>query len=72
MARILTVKQNIFERDAMPEDYVFVPKGDVYITRHCRTDTKTSNRIVYLVYVSKPKSAPSKIAPSKITRSPRC
>lgn len=63
MVRILTVKQNIFERAAMPEDYVFVPKGDVYITRHCRTDTKTSNRVVYLVYVSEPKPAMNKIAP---------
>ncbi|KAJ5991742.1 hypothetical protein N7451_007466 [Penicillium sp. IBT 35674x] len=44
------LEENIFERSAMPEDYVFVPKGDVYITRHCRTDTKASSRIVYLVY----------------------
>ncbi|KAJ5648862.1 uncharacterized protein N7484_002585 [Penicillium longicatenatum] len=44
------LEENIFERAAMPEDYVFVPKGNVYITRHCRTDTKTSNRVVYLVY----------------------
>ncbi|KAJ5912303.1 hypothetical protein N7504_001186 [Penicillium tannophilum] len=44
------LEENIFERAAMPEGYVFVPKGDVYITRHCRTDTKTSNRVVYLVY----------------------
>ncbi|KAJ5712101.1 hypothetical protein N7488_006257 [Penicillium malachiteum] len=34
----------------MPENYVFVPKGNVYITRHCRTITKESNRVVYLVY----------------------
>ncbi|KAJ6111234.1 hypothetical protein N7486_003469 [Penicillium sp. IBT 16267x] len=44
------LEENIFERAAMPDDYVFVPKGDVYITRNCRTDTKTSNRVVYLVY----------------------
>ncbi|KAJ5925810.1 hypothetical protein N7454_007320 [Penicillium verhagenii] len=43
-------KYNIFEREAIPEGYVFVPKGDVYITRHCRSDTKTSDQIVYLVY----------------------
>lgn len=59
----LTVTQNIFERAAMPEGYVFVPKGDVYITRHCRTDTKTSNRVVYLVYVSHSKSTTNTIAP---------
>ncbi|KAJ5642449.1 hypothetical protein N7490_006449 [Penicillium lividum] len=44
------LEENIFEREPMPDDYVFVARGDVYITRHCRADTKTSNRIVYLVY----------------------
>ncbi|KKA19796.1 hypothetical protein T310_6221 [Rasamsonia emersonii CBS 393.64] len=28
------------EADPMPEDYVFVPKGDVYITRYCKSHTK--------------------------------
>jgi hypothetical protein len=36
----------------MPDGYVLVPKGDVYITRHCRSKTKESERIVYVVYVS--------------------
>ncbi|KAJ5704256.1 hypothetical protein N7493_011394 [Penicillium malachiteum] len=44
------LEKNIFERVPMPENYVFVPKGNVYITRHCRTITKESNRVVYLVY----------------------
>ncbi|KAJ5725058.1 uncharacterized protein N7483_006415 [Penicillium malachiteum] len=46
------LEKNVFERVPMPENYVFVPKGNVYITRHCRTNTKESNRIVYVVYVS--------------------
>ena len=36
----------------MPENYVFVPKGDVYVTRHCRSDTKESSQVVFAVYVS--------------------
>ncbi|KAJ5746894.1 uncharacterized protein N7511_008590 [Penicillium nucicola] len=44
------LEQNILERVPMPEGYLFVPKGDVYITRHCRSKTKESNQIVYLVY----------------------
>ncbi|OQD82227.1 hypothetical protein PENANT_c022G00699 [Penicillium antarcticum] len=44
------LEQNIVERVPMPEEYIFVPKGDVYITRHCRSKTKESNQIVYLVY----------------------
>ncbi|KAJ6031669.1 hypothetical protein N7540_002401 [Penicillium herquei] len=44
------LEKNIFERVPMPENYVFVPKGNVYITRHCRTITKESNRVVYLIY----------------------
>ncbi|KAJ5226480.1 hypothetical protein N7468_007705 [Penicillium chermesinum] len=30
--------------------YVFVPKGDVYITRHCRRKTKESNQVIYSVW----------------------
>jgi hypothetical protein len=35
----------------LPADYVFVPRGDVYITRNCRSKTKESQRLVYKVYV---------------------
>ena len=36
----------------MPESYVFVPKGDIYITRHCRAKAKKARQVVYAVYVS--------------------
>jgi hypothetical protein len=36
----------------MPDNYVFVPKGDSYITLHCRRKTKDSHQAVYVVYVS--------------------
>lgn len=45
-------EQNCFEREPLPSGYVFVPKGDVYVTRHCRNKTKETGRVVYLVYVS--------------------
>lgn len=53
--------QNIVERVPMPEGYIFVPKGDVYITRHCRSKTKESNQIVYLVYVRTTNQSPKTI-----------
>lgn len=37
----------------MPEGYVFVPKGDVYITRFCKSHTKDRGSTVYIVYVSR-------------------
>ncbi|KAJ5088479.1 hypothetical protein N7456_012095 [Penicillium angulare] len=47
------LEENIFEREPMPEGYVFVPKGSVYITRHCRSNTKESKKVVFVVYVSR-------------------
>lgn len=45
-------EQNCFEREPLPSGYVFVPKGDVYVTRHCRSKTREAGKVVYLVYVS--------------------
>lgn len=47
----LCALQNCLEREPLPAGYVFVPKGDVYITRHCRSETKDSQQMVYVVYV---------------------
>ncbi|KAL2038987.1 hypothetical protein N7G274_008327 [Stereocaulon virgatum] len=33
-----------------PSGYRFVPKGDVYITRHCRDLTSSAGQTVYVVY----------------------
>ncbi|KAJ5382148.1 hypothetical protein N7517_000059 [Penicillium concentricum] len=44
------LEKNIVEKVPMPDGYALVPKGDVYITRHCRSKTKESERIVYVVY----------------------
>ncbi|KAJ5458720.1 hypothetical protein N7475_010108 [Penicillium sp. IBT 31633x] len=44
------LEQNIVEHTPMPDGYVLVPKGDVYITRHCRSKTKELEQIVYVVY----------------------
>ncbi|GES62215.1 uncharacterized conserved protein DUF2293 [Aspergillus terreus] len=44
------LEKSCFERQPIPEGYIFVPKGDVYITRHCRVKTKESQRTVYAVY----------------------
>ncbi|RMJ28950.1 Uncharacterized conserved protein DUF2293 [Aspergillus sp. HF37] len=44
------LEENCAEGDPLPPGYVFVPKGDVYITRRCRSKTRESQRIVYAVY----------------------
>lgn len=44
--------QNVVDKSAIPDGYVFVAKGDVYVTRKCRVETKESNRMVYTVWVS--------------------
>ncbi|KAI9932273.1 hypothetical protein ASPWEDRAFT_39846 [Aspergillus wentii DTO 134E9] len=59
-------EENCFERDPIPEDYVFVPKGNVYVTRHCRSKTKESQRVVYLVYHSSGKRTLGIRVPSEI------
>ncbi|KAI9806587.1 MAG: hypothetical protein M1825_006044 [Sarcosagium campestre] len=33
-----------------PPGYTYVPKGDVYVTRNCRTKTKDAGRILYVVF----------------------
>lgn len=35
--------------DPMPLGYVFVPKGDVYITKNCRKETHAAGQAVYVV-----------------------
>ena len=44
--------QSCFERDPLLPGYTFVPKGNVYITRHCRSKAKESQQMLYVVYVS--------------------
>ncbi|KAH8699162.1 hypothetical protein BGW36DRAFT_294313 [Talaromyces proteolyticus] len=39
----------------MPEGYVFVAKGDPYVTRNCKTQSKAQGSVVYMVYDSKGK-----------------
>ncbi|KAJ6160342.1 hypothetical protein N7470_003738 [Penicillium chermesinum] len=47
---ILWNRLNVFPSHKLPDGYVFVPKGDVYITRHCRRKTKESNQVIYSVW----------------------
>lgn len=35
--------------DPMPPGYVFVPKGDVYVTKNCRKETHAAGQNVYVV-----------------------
>ncbi|KAL2813734.1 pseudouridine synthase [Aspergillus granulosus] len=43
-------EKNCLQREPLPDDYVFVPSGNVYVTKNCRSKTKESHRIVYKVY----------------------
>ncbi|KAJ5157982.1 uncharacterized protein N7500_007633 [Penicillium coprophilum] len=44
------LEENVVEKVPLPDGYILVPKGNVYITRHCRSKTKESEQIVYVVY----------------------
>ncbi|PLB44588.1 hypothetical protein P170DRAFT_288901 [Aspergillus steynii IBT 23096] len=59
-------EENCFIRTPIPENYVFVPKGDVYITRHCRSKTKETERTVYVVYDNEAKYPQGLRVPSDI------
>ncbi|KAL4986170.1 hypothetical protein BDW68DRAFT_178984 [Aspergillus falconensis] len=50
-------EMNCLEKVPLPTDYVFVPRGDVYVTRHCRSKTKEDHRLVYKVYDNTGKKA---------------
>ncbi|GAP89973.2 putative alanine and arginine rich protein [Rosellinia necatrix] len=39
----------------MPPGYTFVPKGDPYLTRHCRRQTQEAHQVVYVVVDDKKK-----------------
>lgn len=41
--------------DPMPKGYRFVPKGDVYITKHCRKKTLDAGKTLYVVLDKKDK-----------------
>ncbi|CBF88393.1 DUF2293 domain-containing protein [Aspergillus nidulans FGSC A4] len=51
------LEMNCLERAPLPPNYVFVPRGDVYVTRHCRSKTKEDHRLVYKVYDNTGKKA---------------
>ncbi|GAW24859.1 hypothetical protein ANO14919_144540 [Xylariales sp. No.14919] len=44
-----TVEPVIRESSPMPPGYSFVPKGDPYLTRHCRQQTQQAHQVVYVV-----------------------
>ncbi|KAK2751101.1 hypothetical protein FQN57_000176 [Myotisia sp. PD_48] len=43
-------KEILFDNQPQPDDYGFVPKGDVFITRNCRSKTLDLGKPVYTVY----------------------
>jgi hypothetical protein len=38
-------------RSQVPAGYVFIPKGDVYMTRHCRSRTLDAGKTLYVVFL---------------------
>ncbi|KAL4809331.1 hypothetical protein BDV18DRAFT_157087 [Aspergillus unguis] len=51
------LEKNCLQRDPMPANYVFVPRGDVFVTRNCRSKTKELHHLVYKVYDNRGKEA---------------
>ncbi|EGE85736.1 hypothetical protein BDDG_08681 [Blastomyces dermatitidis ATCC 18188] len=54
------------ESEGPPPDYVFVPKGDVYITRNCRSLSHEAKQTVYTVYNPKTQRTLGLYIPSQI------
>ncbi|KAL4880902.1 hypothetical protein BJY04DRAFT_68038 [Aspergillus karnatakaensis] len=50
-------EKNCLHKEPLPDNYVFVPRGDVYVTRNCRSKTKESHRLVYKVWDNTGKKA---------------
>ncbi|OJJ45778.1 hypothetical protein ASPZODRAFT_143660 [Penicilliopsis zonata CBS 506.65] len=50
------LEENCYTTSPLINGYIFVRKGDVYITRHCRSRTKQSGRTVYVVYTTQGKA----------------
>ncbi|KAL2853340.1 hypothetical protein BJY01DRAFT_244128 [Aspergillus pseudoustus] len=50
-------EKNCLQRDPLPDNYVFVPSGNIYVTRNCRSKTKESHRLVYKVWNNTGKKA---------------
>ncbi|OKL56043.1 hypothetical protein UA08_08731 [Talaromyces atroroseus] len=46
-------EQICIQADPMPEDFVFVPRGDPYVTRNCKSRSKDAASTVYIVYDNK-------------------
>ena len=43
------LEKTLSNKAPLPHGYVFVAKGNVYITRHCREKTRQAGRILYIV-----------------------
>ncbi|SPQ26155.1 7f7a0d29-a8fb-4c4e-a63c-6fb4ae5e3291 [Thermothielavioides terrestris] len=48
-------EHEVREHDPMPKGYKFVPKGNVYITKHCRKKTHEADKTLYVVVDGKNK-----------------
>ncbi|KAI1349709.1 hypothetical protein F5Y01DRAFT_327026 [Xylaria sp. FL0043] len=44
-----TIEPVVRDTSPMPPGYSFVPKGNQYVTRHCRRQTQQSHKVVYAV-----------------------
>ena len=55
----------------LPQGYVFVAKGNVYITRHCRERTRQTGRVLYIIQDSRTKVRIGVACPSHILREVR-
>ncbi|KAI1809262.1 hypothetical protein GGS20DRAFT_590831 [Poronia punctata] len=48
-AAFSTVEPTVSASSPMPPKYKFVPKGNPYVTRHCRQRTQAARQVVYVV-----------------------
>ncbi|KAI1290669.1 hypothetical protein F5Y03DRAFT_377916 [Xylaria venustula] len=52
-------EEMLFEKQYPPREYAFVPSGNSYVTRHCRTVAKELNQKIYAKYRSESRKRPA-------------
>ena len=62
------LEQTLDSKKPLPPGYVFVAKGNVYITRHCREKTRQAGRILYIIQDSRKKVRVGLACPNHILR----
>ena len=63
-----SLEQTLDSKAPLPQGYVFVAKGNVYITRHCREKTRQAGCVLYIIHDQRTKLRVGLACPHHILR----